>query len=63
MTIINEKFIISNVIVSITQNHTNVKENDHMRIIISIMAVLLCWHMIKHKSSGGFISIATEVLR
>lgn len=32
MTIINEKFIISNVIVSITQNHTNVKENDHMKV-------------------------------
>lgn len=47
-----------------------------MRIILSIMAMLLCWRMIKHKTRGGLIewliialgcyasiSIATEVLR
>lgn len=26
-----------------------------MRFILAIMAVWLCWRMIKHKSSGGLI--------
>lgn len=32
LTIINEKFILINVIVSITQNHIQVKENNHMKV-------------------------------